>query len=519
MSTGKVRFRKIFLMLESPATIELDDTGEGHLYSPSAPIFGSLYAPSRYKGMRGGRGAAKSHWAAQKLIEDAAGEHHRIACLREFQSSLADSSKKLLEDKIKALGFESLFRSTQQEIVCPSTDSLFVFKGLQGNNVYSLKSLEGFSRGWVEEAQTVSQASLDIMTPTFRRTPTMTGEPEMIFSWNPREERDPVERFFLEGTDELYRFVPGEDVPDEERHVFELGNADIRFDEYGIVQNTDILKKKLRTPVWMGSDFVCVTSNYYDNPWFPADLQRDMERDRRRDPDRYRHIWLGEYQKLSQARVFRNWRIAEFEAPPDTRFFFGADWGFGDPTVLVRCFLIGDSLHVDYETYRVNCPIDELPVMFSEIPGSNRWPIRADSARPETIEYMKRHGYPNMTESVKGPGSVEDGVEFLKAFDIVVHPRCRHTSDELSRYSFKVDKKTNQVLPQLEDKNNHVIDALRYSLEGERLAPKAPRITRKMVQRAATHRPIYQQYNRAAAAPSRSSLVPPNWRSRIPRRS
>lgn len=480
-------------MLSSTARIELDEEGVGHLFASAAPIFQELYAPCRYKGARGGRGAAKSHWIAQRLIEEAAGETHRIACLREFQSSLAESSKQILEDKIKALGFESLFRSTQQEIICPSTDSRFVFKGLQGNNVYSLKSLEGFTRGWVEEAQSISQASLDIMTPTFRRTPTMISDPEMYFSWNPAEDRDPVERLFLENT-----------------------SPEVKFDEYGIVQNTDVLRSKLRESIWQGDDFICVTSNFYDNPWFPNDLERDMERDRRRDPDRYRHIWLGEYQKTSQARVFRNWKIEEFETPPDTRLFFGADWGFGDPSVLIRCWMHGDQLFVDYESYRVNCPIDELPVMFAEVPEALRgWPIRADSARPETIEYMKRHGYRNMSESVKGPNSVEDGVEFLKSYDIIVHPRCRHTSDELSRYSYKVDKKTNRVLPQLEDKNNHVIDALRYALEGERLAPKGPKITAKMVQRAANYKPshtIARQNNEATQ--TRRSIVPPNWRNR-----
>jgi phage terminase large subunit len=82
---------------------------------------------------------------------------------------------------------------------------------------------------------------------------------------------------------------------------------------------------------------------------------------------------------------------------------------------------------------------------------------------------MKRHGFPLIVPAEKGPNSVEDGIEFLKTYDIVVHPRCRHTSDELSQYAFKVDKKTDEVLPVLEDKNNHVIDALRYAVEGVRL--------------------------------------------------
>ena len=81
---------------------------------------------------------------------------------------------------------------------------------------------------------------------------------------------------------------------------------------------------------------------------------------------------------------------------------------------------------------------------------------------------MQRHGYPKLIAANKGPGSVEDGIEFLKNYDIVVHPRCKHVIDELSSYSWKTDKLTGQVLPILEDKKNHTIDALRYAAEDAR---------------------------------------------------
>jgi phage terminase large subunit len=186
---------------------------------------------------------------------------------------------------------------------------------------------------------------------------------------------------------------------------------------------------------------------------------------------------------LSEARVFRNWRVMAFETPIGVRFYFGADWGFSvDPTVLVRCFIgrfdengevvpdymNGDTLFIDMERYQVGCEIDNTPALFKQIPGSQDWPMTADSARPETISYMQRNGFPRIQPSVKGQGSVEDGIEFMKNFDIVVHPRCPHTIDELSQYAYKIDKKTNEVLPVLEDKKNHVIDAVRYALESTR---------------------------------------------------
>jgi phage terminase large subunit len=77
---------------------------------------------------------------------------------------------------------------------------------------------------------------------------------------------------------------------------------------------------------------------------------------------------------------------------------------------------------------------------------------------------MKRQGF-RITAALKGQGSLEDGVEFLRSFDIVVHPRCKRVAEELTLYSYKTDEHTGEILPVLEDKNNHTIDALRYALE------------------------------------------------------
>jgi phage terminase large subunit len=92
---------------------------------------------------------------------------------------------------------------------------------------------------------------------------------------------------------------------------------------------------------------------------------------------------------------------------------------------------------------------------------------------------MQNNGFPRIRAAIKGSGSVEDGIEWLKSFDIVVHPRCKHTIDELTMYSYKIDPITQNVLPVLDDKHNHVIDALRYACESARKATKpAPTVTR-----------------------------------------
>ena len=379
-------------------------------------VFKPLLYPSRYKGAHGGRGSGKSHFYAELLIERCLlNPGTRWACIREVQKSLEQSVKRLLEDKIETLAVGSMFNIKQFEIETPG-GGLIIFQGMQNHTADSIKSLEGFDGAWVEEAQSLSQRSLDLLRPTIRKPGS-----ELWFSWNPNMDTDPV--------DALLR---GDNPP---------------------------------------PDAVVVQANYRDNPWLPDVLKQELEYDQKRDPDKFAHVWLGEYQRNSESRVFRNWTVEEFEAPKGTVFRLGADWGFSvDPSVLVRCYLDGRRLYVDYEAYMVGCEIDNLPNLFDRVPESRKWFITADSARPETISYMQRHGYPRVNKAIKGAKSLEEGVQFLQSFDIVVHPRCQHTIDELTLYCYETDPLTGEVLPKLKDKDNHVIDALRYALEGARQA-------------------------------------------------
>jgi phage terminase large subunit len=389
------------------------------ILQPQAPrAFAPLLSPARYKGAHGGRGSGKSHFFAEMLVARCVAKKTDAVCVREIQKSLKQSVKKLVESKIADLGVSDQFEVLETEIRGPH-GGLIIFQGMQNHTADTIKSLEGYDVAWVEEAQSLSQTSLDLLRPTIRKTGS-----ELWFSWNPKLKTDPVD-MLLRG-DEL---PPGA---------------------------------------------VVVQANYADNPWLPDVLQADMLFDRRRDPEKYAHVWLGAYDEKSEARVFKNWSVEEFDPPVDAVHRFGADWGFAiDPTVLVRCHIIGRKLYVDYEAYMVGCEIDNTPALFDSIPESRRYLITADSARPETVSYMQRNGFPKIVPAIKGPGSVEDGVEFLKNFDIVVHPRCQHVIDELTLYSYKTDKLTGAVLPQLEDKTNHTIDALRYACEGARRAGKA----------------------------------------------
>lgn len=381
--------------------------------------FEPFLQPSRYKGAYGGRGSGKSHAFAEAIIEaHILDPNESTVCVREIQKSLNQSVKRLLENKIEAMNAGDYFDVQESCIKSKRGSGMIIFQGMQNHTADTIKSLEGYKRAWVEEAQSLSQTSLDLLRPTIR-----TPGSELWFTWNPRFNNDPIDAL-------------------------------------------------LRGQVPPNDSIVCRV-NYEDNPWFPDVLREEMEYDKRRDADKYAHIWLGEYQRNSSARVFKNWKIEEFDAPRDAIHRLGADWGFAtDPTVAIRCHLAGRTLFVDFEVYRVGCEIIDTPDLFMAIPEAEKWPMTADSSRPETISHVRRHGFPKIMPAVKGARSVEEGVEWLKSYDIVVHPRCVHLIDELSLYSYKTDAVTGQVLPVLMDAHNHCIDALRYACEGLRRAEK-----------------------------------------------
>lgn len=214
---------------------------------PTAEVFTPLLPPSRYKGAWGGRGSGKSHFFAGKLIEDAliepgdSGEGLRAVCIREIQKDLAQSSKLLIESKLKdfGLGEADGFKIFRDVIQTPG-DGLMIFKGMNDYTADSIKSLEGFKRAWWEEAQTATAHSLNLLRPTLRAEGS-----ELWFSWNPRSKNDPV----------------------------------------------DLM---LRGPV-LPTGAVVVKANWRDNPWLTKELQQERLDCFESQPDQYDHIWEGGY--------------------------------------------------------------------------------------------------------------------------------------------------------------------------------------------------------------------------------
>jgi phage terminase large subunit len=403
-----------------------------------------LWQPFRHLAWHGGRGGGKSYTVATALVLQAMERHERVLCCRELQKSIRDSSKRLIDDAIDRLGVRAAFQSTETEVRGPN-ESLFLFSGLKGN-ANAIKSMEGITTCWPDEAQAVSQASIDTLIPTIRKPGS-----RLIWTWNPDLRTDPV--------DNLFRG--------------EATSADGRSRKEGFEPPPNSIVREV---------------NFNDNPWFPDVLRVEMEYDRARDIDKFNHIWRGQYRANSEARVFRNWRVETFESDPNAEYRQGADFGFSiDPSCLVRCYIKERTIYVDHEAYGLNVEIVNLPELFMSIPDAEKWWTTADSSRPETISHLRNHGFPRMRSAIKGARSVEEGVEFLKSYDIVVHPRCQHLIDELSLYSYKTDSLTGQVIPVLEDKDNHLIDSLRYACEGARRAlTTKPPVTTVTIPKMAT---------------------------------
>lgn len=197
-----------------------------------------LETPSRYKVLHGGRGSSKSWGIARRLIVLSLESKIRILCAREFQNSIKDSSKAVIEDQIEMLGLSAYFEYTKDEIRCLWTGTVFLFTGL-ARNINSVKSKENINICWCEEANTLSQESIDVLEPTIR-----AKNSEIWFSFNPAFETDAVDIMFLQA-----KVLPPRTI-------------------------------------------LCEI-NYYDNPFFPEVLREKMEHDKETNYNKYLHVWEG----------------------------------------------------------------------------------------------------------------------------------------------------------------------------------------------------------------------------------
>ena len=267
-----------------------------------APVFDPLIDPARYKGAFGGRGSGKSQFFADLLIAECIRKPGlRVLCCREVQKSLKESAKRLIEMKIRTHNVGAFFEIQQAEIKTPGGGSI-VFSGLQDHTAESIKSFEGFNRCWIEEAQTVSARSLNLLRPTIR-----AANSEIWASWNPRHKADAVDMM-----------LRGPELP---------------------------------------TGATVVRANWNDNPWFPAELKQERQDCMRQQPDQYQHIWEGDYVTVAEGAYYANdltrareeGRIGNVSADPLMEYRAFWDIGVGDACAIWIAQFIGREVRVlDY---------------------------------------------------------------------------------------------------------------------------------------------------------------------------
>jgi phage terminase large subunit len=277
---------------------------------PTAEVFDPLLEPARYKGAHGGRGSGKSHIFADLAVEMCqADKGNQVVCIREVQKTLAQSSKRLIETKIQALGVGQGFKVFHDKIATPG-DGIIIFQGMQDSTAESIKSLQGFKIAWIDEAQAFSARSLSLLRPTIREDGS-----EIWASWNPTRKVDAIDDFF-------------------------------------------------RGPLGLPPGAVCVQANWRDNPWWNATLEAERLLELERYPDRYDHTYEGGYAQAFEGAYFAKLltqaklkgRVGSFSADPLLPLRAYADIGGAGAKADAFVFWIvqfvdGDILVLDhYET-------------------------------------------------------------------------------------------------------------------------------------------------------------------------
>jgi len=438
------------------------------LLSPHAsnPVPSRPEEPIRFRCASGGRGSGKSTAMANAVLLRVLAYKQRVLCAREIMLSLRQSVHALLVARIEALRLQQYFVITVNTITC-ANGSEIIFAGLHAH-LDSIKSLNDLSLAWVEEAESVSTQSIQVLTPTIRGSHLDQGQgAEVWLSCNP-DSPEAVAQEFVEG----------------------------------------------KRP-----DCVRAHVTYSDNPFFPSTLDAERLYLQKVDLDRYEHVWMGACSRVSDALIFRGkYAVEEFVVQPGWSSYVGLDFGFSqDPSAAVRCHVVGTELFISAEFWALKVELDQLSDAIERaIPGSREQRIHCDASRPESVSYLKQHGHTGAVSAPKWSGSILDGISFLRSFTrIIVAPDCRHMLDELRSYSFKIDRLTGTPLIEPQDKDNHLCDALRYAMS-DLITKKEPGILAwYAAQQKPAPAPTVQTNVLATPEPAVASAEPPTPAERM----
>jgi phage terminase large subunit len=348
-----------------------------------------------------------------------------------MQNSIADSSHQLLADLIRAYDLTD-FKVTDKAIVNTINGSDFLFKGLHRNE-QSVKSTEGIDIAWVEEAQSITESSIEVLTPTVRKEGS-----QIIYTYNRLEEEDPVhKRLVIEGRPNTLLINV---------------NYDIAL-KYGMM---------------------------------PDVIRLEMEDDKARRPDLYKHKWLGEPLMLLESRVYKGWQQID-EVPHGAKLVRRwLDFGYSnDPTSCGNVYEYDGGYILDelvYQTGLMNHQIASIILQDEDISGKTL--TIADSSEPKSIDEIKMAGV-TILPSVKGADSVNFGIKVVQAEKIWVTRRSLNTWKEYLNYQWMTDK-DDAILPVPMDVYNHSMDGIRYTITSLKHTKPASLVV---------NRPSYAGYN------------------------
>jgi len=386
------------------------------------PIFSPPRGSVQYRAMHGGRGSAKSYSAALMASVWGYAEPLRVLCTRDLQVSIKESFHAELKAAIAAHPWLEAHYDVGVDYLRGRNGTEFLFRGLR-HNAGGIKSLAKIDLTIVEEAEDVADDSWLALEATVFRQP----KSELWALWNPRKEA---------------RLENGK---------WTGSPVDARF--------------RKQPP----KNALIAQVNWQDNPFFPSGLNTLRLREQERlDPATYAHIWDGEYLENSAAQIFNGkTRVQDFTPGKDWDGpYYGGDFGFSqDPLAAVECWIHDENIYIRREAYKTEVEQDEIKdFVLERIPGFDRETAWWDNARPESISYIKRHGLPHSKACAKWPGSVEDGISYLRSFRaIVIHTECVNMQREARLYSYKVDRLSGEVTSDIVDAHNHAWDAVRYA--------------------------------------------------------
>lgn len=388
-------------------------------------IFNPVYLPyledysTRFIVFYGGAGSGKSHFIAQRLVYKGLKSVRKILVLRKVNRTTKASTFQLLLDTISAFGIYKMcsINRTDFTITLPN-GTQFLCMGL--DDPEKIKSITGLTDAWLEEAteftmDDFSQVNLRIRDPKAKNQ-------QVVLSFNPVSKANWCYLQFFADNPELAEF-----------------------------------RKSVKI----------IHTNYLDNPHLPKEYVETLLQMRKTNEVYYKIYALGEFGSLDKL-VYNNWQVMDFDHTKiKGPLLCGLDFGYtNDPTRFIASILCEEEgrIYVFKEWGGTGYLNDQIADAIKDM-GFAKSIICADSAEQKSIDEIKKMGIPHIKPCVKGKGSILQGIQKIQQFELIVAPSCKETIEELSNYSWKKDKNTNEYINEPIDTFNHCLDALRYSLQ------------------------------------------------------